>query len=68
MRAEQWLPIPDALPLLADFFGTEAALRYHVTRRNRNGLLTSGAVRETPLGLRVNPPRIRQWALGELAA
>ena len=63
---QQWLSIPKALPLLGEFFKTEATLRYHVGRRVENGLLAADAVRETPLGLRLNPPRVRQWALGEL--
>ncbi len=62
---EAWLPIPKALPLLGDLFETEAALRYHVTRRDRNGLLAADAVRKTPLGLRVNPARVKRWAIGE---
>ena len=31
--AQQWLSIPKALPLLGEFFRTEATLRYHVCRR-----------------------------------
>jgi len=64
---EVWLPIPKALPLLGDLFETEAALRYHVSRRDKNGLLAAGAVRRTPLGLRINPPGVKRWANGEVA-
>lgn len=63
----QWLPITQALPLLDEFFQTESALRYHVARRERNGLGAADAVRETPLGLRINPPRVKRWAMGEPA-
>jgi hypothetical protein len=62
----QWLPIPVALQLLGEFFKTEATLRYHVCRRGKNGLLAADAVRETPLGLRINPPRVKRWALGRI--
>lgn len=62
----KWLPVPQALALLGEFFKTEATLRYHICRRGKNGLLAADAVRETPLGLRLNPRRVKQWALGEL--
>jgi hypothetical protein len=61
-----WLSVPQALPLLGEFFRTEATLRYHICRRGKNGLLAADAVRETPLGLRLNPRRVKRWALGEL--
>jgi len=45
-------------------FRSLAALRYHLTRRRANGLVESGAVVETPIGLRINPERFEQWMLG----
>jgi len=47
-----------------DVFRTYAALRYHLDRRDCNGLLASGAVVETALGLRIDEERFPVWFLG----
>ena len=52
----------------AEQFRTIEALRYHLTRRRRNGLLESGAVVETPIGMRINPERFQAWMLGKSSA
>jgi hypothetical protein len=40
------------------------ALRYHLERRRENGLVQSGAVIESPIGLLIAPERFEQWLLG----
>lgn len=47
-----------------DWFRTYANLRYHLDRRQTNGLLSSGAVVETRLGLRIDPEKFPAWLLG----
>jgi hypothetical protein len=44
-------------------FNTDSALWKHLGRRRENGLLESGAVVETALGLRIDPERFRTWFL-----
>lgn len=46
-----------------ELFATYAALRYHLDHRRENGLLESGAVVETQLGLRIVPERFPLWLL-----
>lgn len=48
----------------AEEFRTLRALRYHITRRHANGLVASGAVVETPIGLRIDPERFEIWMRG----
>ncbi len=43
---------------------TYAALRYHLDRRHQNGLVTSGAVIESPLGLLISPAAFERWIFG----
>ncbi len=43
--------------------GSPDAWRKRLERRHTNGLLTSGAVVETSLGLMIDPPRFRMWLL-----
>ncbi len=63
---EEWLTIPEAFPKLTRHFRTQAALRYHLRRRETNGLTAAGAVRKSPFGmLLISPTRISRWALGE---
>jgi predicted alpha/beta hydrolase len=47
-----------------NLFASYAAYRKYLERRHRNGLLTSGAVVETPLGLMVDPSNFQAWLLG----
>ena len=49
----------------AEEFRTYSALRHYLTNRHSNGLVESGAVVETPLGLRINPERMDRWLGGE---
>jgi hypothetical protein len=44
-----------------NIFRTDSALRYHLSRRHTNGLLAAGAVVETRLGLRIDPPALIDW-------
>jgi hypothetical protein len=46
-----------------DLFRTYTSLRYHLDRRHQNGLLQSGAVVETRLGLRIVPDKFPDWLL-----
>ena len=46
-----------------NLFASYAAYRKYLDRRHRNGLITSGAVVETPLGLMVDPLSFRAWLL-----
>ena len=48
-----------------EFFNTYSALRYYLDRRHENGLIESGAVIETPLGLRIDIERFPAWLLGK---
>jgi hypothetical protein len=47
-----------------DLFRTYSALRYYLDRRHENGLLATGAVVETALGLRVDEQRFPVWLMG----
>jgi hypothetical protein len=51
-----------------DVFNTYAALRYHLDHRRENGLVESGAVVETALGLRIDGERFPVWFLGSQSA
>lgn len=46
-------------------FPTLSALRFHITHRRENGMLESGAVVESPLGLRIDPERFPEWLMGK---
>jgi hypothetical protein len=48
-----------------DVFNTYSALRYHLDKRHHNGLVQSGAVVETALGLRINTERFPAWFMGK---
>ena len=48
-----------------DVFNTYSALRYHLDRRYSNGLIDSGAVIETKLGMRIDPQRFESWCVGK---
>ncbi len=64
-----WCKVDEAQVILRDFFRTKSALKYHLARRDTNGLREIDAVRETPMGrLIVNPDRVRSWCLGETRA
>lgn len=71
----QWLPAPKAFIALhaelPHYFVSRPAFYWHLARRNDNGLIERGAVRErsTPRSRRllVHMPRIKAWALGEPA-
>jgi hypothetical protein len=45
-------------------FRTYSALRKYLDKRHENGLITSGAVIETPLGLRIDAAKFEAWMLG----
>jgi hypothetical protein len=51
-----------------DLFNTYSAMRYYLDRRHENGLVESGAVVETALGLRINEERFPVWFLGSQSA
>jgi hypothetical protein len=40
------------------------AFRYHLTKRHKNGLVESGAVVESPIGLMIVPAQFERWLLG----
>jgi hypothetical protein len=42
---------------------TYAALRYHLDRRHENGLVASGAVIESRVGLLIAPAQFERWLL-----
>lgn len=44
-------------------FRTDASIRWHIHRRNQNGLVASGAVVETALGIRIDAERFLDWLL-----
>jgi len=61
-----WMTVAEAYPLLRSHFRSPKTLRYHLWRREHNGLLAADAVRLSPLGkLLVNPERVRGWVIGE---
>jgi len=63
---QDWLPIQDAYPQLRRYFRKEATFRYHLGKRDANGLTAQDAVRLSPLGrLLVNPARVAAWVIGE---
>ena len=48
---------------------SEAALRWHVSRRRDNGMLTAGAIVETATGaLRIHEPSYFAWWFGTAAS
>jgi hypothetical protein len=75
MRADgtndDWRPVLDAYRevrprLPKGSVRTEAAFRYHLRKRNTNGLAAADAVRVSPLGrLLVSPDRFVAWAISE---
>jgi hypothetical protein len=55
-----WLDHRDEIPLR-----TFSALRYHLEKRHQNGLISSGAVVESPFGLLIRPTRfLGDWLHG----
>ena len=64
-EATEWCSVNEAFPLFRRFFRTKKAMQYHISRRAENGLEDCDAVRRTPLGMIVNPPRFKAWLLGE---
>lgn len=44
-----------------DWFRTESALLYHLRKRDENGMVASGLVLETPIGLRIDPEKFPDW-------
>lgn len=48
-----WLEHSEELPLR-----TFSAFRYHLEKRHENGLVSSGAVVESPFGLLIRPSRL----------
>ena len=52
----------------SDVFNTYSSLRYHLERRHENGLVETGVVVETKLGLRIVPEKFPAWFLGNSAA
>ena len=57
--ADFWAGHAEQLPLR-----TYSALRYHLRGRQRNGLISTGAVVESPIGLLIDPERFGHWLLG----
>jgi hypothetical protein len=62
--------VPRLVKAFPDFFednrnvlGTRDAFRKRLERRHENGLVASGAVVETSLGVMVDPPRFWDWLL-----
>jgi hypothetical protein len=49
-------------------FRTYSAIKYHLERRHRNGLIESGAVVDSPIGTLVNPDIfLGEWLQGKAA-
>jgi hypothetical protein len=46
-----------------DIFRTYSAFRYYLDHRHENGLVASGAIIETAVGLRVVPEKFPGWLL-----
>ena len=62
----EWCTTDEAQVVLRRYFRTKSALKYHLARRERNGLSKRDAVRVTPMGhLIVHTDRVRSWCLGE---
>jgi len=54
---------PDFYQEHRNLLGTRDAFRKRLERRYKNGLVASGAVVETSLGVMVDPPRFWDWLL-----
>ena len=62
---DEWLSVNDAYTVFYKQFRTKGALQYHLSRRSENGLEARDAVRKGPVGLIVNPSRMRAWLVAE---
>jgi hypothetical protein len=63
---DSWMTVAEAYPLLRSHFRSPKTFRWHLGRRDVNGLLAADAVRMSPFRkLLVNPERIARWAIGE---
>jgi hypothetical protein len=66
---DTWMSPADAFPLLRAHFYSLKTFKYHLGRRELNGLQACDAVRLTPFRkLIVNPDRIRAWAMAETSS
>lgn len=65
-EADDWLSIEDAYPALRKYFPSLGAFKWHLVRRDRNGLAAADAVRKTPTHrLIVHVERVKRWAIAE---